>query len=126
LLCCRRILKSFADSIFPAQADPYDGKDGKKHDLTDDKYINRLHAFVSKTAQSGTFGEVIKARIDYICTPIEAINDQASKGVHANVSRREADSTVLQTYFLLADLTDLVQTSAKLLPDEVESPASSG
>jgi hypothetical protein len=100
---------------------PQKGKDGKIHDLTDDKYINRLYAFVSQNAESETFGDVIKARIKYICEPIEAINAQASKGVHANVSRREADSTVLQTYFLLADLVEIAKIPDKLLPNNPQS-----
>ncbi len=118
LLSCRRILKSFADVVFPAGPKPYLGKDGKSHDVTDDKYINRLRAFITDTVSNGSFGDAMVARLEYIAAPIEAINDQANKGVHATISRREADSAVLQTYFLLADLLEILPSASSVLHNE--------
>lgn len=125
LLSCRRILKSFADSVFPPKKEPYVGKDGKEHDVSDDKYFNRLLAFIDQNTRSRTFGEVMRAQVDYLCKGLEAIHNETQKGVHAEVNRREADSTVLLTYLLLADLVDLVEAPSKLVSDGVQqqSPA---
>ena len=120
LLSCRRILKSFADSVFPPRTEPYVGKDGKKHDVSEDKYFNRLLAFIDQNTESRTVGEVMRAQVDYLCKALEAIHNQTHKGVHAEVNRREADSTVLLTYLLLADLVDLVEVPSKLVPDAVQ------
>jgi hypothetical protein len=68
LLSCRRILKSFADAVFPPRDEPQERSDGKKHNLTNDKYINRLHAFVSANAKSETFGDgQLGIAQDFIC-----------------------------------------------------------
>jgi len=125
LLSCRRILKSFADSVFPPRNEPYVGKDGKAHDVSDEKYFNRLLAFIDQNAERRTFGEVMRAQVDYLCKALEAIHNQTQKGVHAEVTRREADSTALLTYLLLADLVDFVEVPSKLVPDagQQQSPA---
>jgi len=120
LLSCRRILKSFADSVFPPRNDTYIGKNGKEHDVSEEKYLNRLLAFIDQNAKSRTSGEVFRAEVDYLGSAIEAIHDQSQKGVHAKVTRRDADSTVLLTYLLLADLLDLVDAPRKVVPEAVE------
>jgi hypothetical protein len=96
------------------------GKNGKKHDVSDEKYFNRLLAFVDENTQSSTFREVMRAQVDYLCKALEAIHNETQKGIHAEVTRREADSTVLLTYLLLADLVELLQVPNKLLPETVQ------
>lgn len=125
LISCRRILKSFADSVFPPRTEPYVGKDGKQHDVSDEKYFNRLLAFVDQNTKSPTFGEVMCTQVDYLCKALEAVHNETQKGVHADVTRREADSTVLLTYLLLADLLDLVEVPSKLISEAIqqESPS---
>lgn len=42
LLSCRRLLKDLADFLYPSQAEPKLGSDGKPRDLSEEKYVNRL------------------------------------------------------------------------------------
>ncbi|MGN6719043.1 MAG: hypothetical protein ACTHLX_16810 [Candidatus Binatia bacterium] len=97
LLSCRRILKSVADSVFPPRKELYIGRDGKEHDVSDEKYFNRLLAFIDEKTQSPTRREVTRAQVDYLCRALEAVHKETQKGVHADVQRKEADSTVLLT-----------------------------
>ena len=62
----------------------------------------------------------MRAQIDYLCRALEAIHKQTQKGVHAEVARREADSTVLLTYLFLADLVDLVELPQRLVPETLD------
>lgn len=120
LLSCRRILKSFADSVFPPREERYLGSDGREHDISEDMYINRLIAFIDQNAPSATFGAVTRAQVEYLGDLLGTLHEATHKGVHARVTRREADSTVLLTYLLLSDLVDLVPISKNKLPESEE------
>lgn len=48
LTSCRRMLKSVADIVFPAQDKPFIGRDGKERAVGPDQYLARLWAFIDK------------------------------------------------------------------------------
>jgi hypothetical protein len=116
LLSCRRVLKSLADALYPAVDEPVIGTDGKPHDLTDDKFINRLVEFISG-ALSGAAANVLEAELADFGNRLDALNELASKGVHAKVTQADVDVCVIRTYLFVGDLMRLREgTSAALQP----------
>ena len=126
LLSCRRIFKSFADAVFHARSEPHIDKGGEEHDVSADNYINRLIAFIEQRVSSDTFGVLVRSQVESLGLRLGAILDEAHKGIHAEVTRQEADSTVLLTYLLLSDMVDLVEIPDKPGPDISESPPGQG
>ncbi len=104
LTSCRRVLKTLADELYPARRDPVVGSDGKQHVLTDGAFVNRLLQYVSETVGNHENGAVVQATVKDIDARLSALNDLASKGVHADVTTYEVDTCVVQTYLVVADL----------------------
>ncbi|WP_433687593.1 hypothetical protein ACQP0I_00125 [Micromonospora carbonacea] len=104
LTSCRRILKSVADSLYPASSEPIRGRDGRERILTDAQYINRLIQFVSEKIGKHRDGAVIQATLDTLGSRLKALDALASKGVHAEVTADEVDTCVIQTYLAMGDI----------------------
>ena len=126
LLSCRRVLKSFADAVFPPSAQPYVDKRGDKHDVSEDKYINRLIAFIEQRISSDTLGALVRSQVESLGMRLAAIHVETHKAVHAEVTRQEADSTVLLTYLLLSDMVDLIEDADKPGPEITSGQVSPG
>jgi hypothetical protein len=98
LTSCRRIIDSFADSVFPAQSVPIMlGTEGVS--VAADKPKNRILAYVH--------GEVSGSRYDRIRRSLFDLYDRVSAGVHSNIVPTEAKALVLQTYLLLGEIAEL-------------------
>ena len=98
-LAVRRMLLSFADAVYP----PKDGMvDGRK--VGPDEYINRLWAYAKQKLRSESAMDAVRAELTDLGNRIDAIYRQSNKGVHAVVSRDEAERVIVRTYLLLADL----------------------
>jgi hypothetical protein len=124
LLSCRRILKSFADAVFTPKSAPYIDKNGVEHEVSEDKYINRLIAFIEQRISSDTLGALVRSQVESLGMRLAAIHDETHKAVHAEVTRQEADSTVLLTYLLLSDMVDLIEDADKPGPEITGGQAS--
>jgi hypothetical protein len=74
---CRRFLERLADVLYPAQADPRNGRD-----LTQDKYLNRLWAYVDDNLV-GAEHDVVVSTLTDIGRRIDKLNELANRGVHA-------------------------------------------
>lgn len=98
---CRRLLKELADAVYPATSDPR---------YADDKYINRLAAFVDSRSSSEKFSKIVGAQIEYLGNRVDAIYEASNKGSHTDVDQEEADRYVIYTYLLIGDI--LVLASA--------------
>lgn len=107
LTSCRRILKTFADSTFPAQSTPYIYNGNKELDVSDDKYINRIWAFIDKEITSNSRKDYLKARIGDIGSRVEAIYDMTNKGIHGEVSQLDVNMCVIDTYLFIGNLLQL-------------------
>jgi hypothetical protein len=107
-LSCRRVLKAFADAVYPAQAEHVGGRN-----VDDEHYKNRLWAFaklhVRRELEEAFLSE---DEIDGLCTSLDRIYEMQGKGVHADISRDEADLAVIRTYTLLAQLAKLPRAAA--------------
>ena len=113
LLSCRRILKSIADKLYPPREEPVIGSDGKKREMTEDKYINRLWQFVADKLK-GTTGNLLIAQTKDIGYRIDCVYNSASKGVHTDVSEFEVNQCVIQTYLLIGDLLRLADQESAM------------
>lgn len=112
---CRRILKNFADSIFPARPNQYKGRDVK-----DNNYINRIWAFADGAVDSKNQKQVVKALVDYVGAMLMEVCRLASKGTHiGKLPRYLAEQCVIYTYLLMADIISLTRLteSAKRASD---------
>jgi hypothetical protein len=107
LLSCRRALKSVADLLYPAAAQPAIDGDGVEHALTDDKWVNRLCEFVKQKLSDSTSGEVLQTQIDDLARRFRGLGQASSRGVHADVSEFELNQAVVQTYLTIGDLLRL-------------------
>ena len=112
LLSCRRVLKSLADAIYPATGETVTGGDGLRHEMTEDKYINRLVQWASERIPSGASRRLTTASVEELGRRLDGVQELASKGVHDEVTQAEADQCIAQTYLLAADFLTL--------PDEAD------
>ena len=99
-MSCRRVLKDFADAVYPAKEEKVQG-----HAVTDDKYINRLYAFAKE--RGGTL--LALEELSALGSALDHIYELESKGVHAKISKEETDVVIVRTYILLSQLARLVR-----------------
>jgi hypothetical protein len=93
LATCRRIMESFADSIFPPTEDTIE-IGGNTLNLGPDKHQNRINAYIHQHTSSQTRKKRLRQNIANLF-------DRVSTGVHADVTLEEARALFLNTYLLL-------------------------
>jgi len=114
LTSCRRILKSFADKLYPARDELVLGPDGRKRKLTDNKFISRLWQFVADKISGSKSGDLLLAQIKYLGNRIDRIHDLTCKGIHGKVSKFEVNQCVIQTYLLIGDILRLADQDSAI------------
>jgi hypothetical protein len=107
LTSCRRILHAVADVVCPPQAEPVLDVDGKKHDLTADKYVNRILHFLSDASIGDTVTSSMHATLDEVGKRLDRLNELGSKGVHNSASVQELEWCVIQTYLIAGEVLQL-------------------
>lgn len=102
LTTVRRIIDSFADSIYPPSDKTIKIND---NDVTLDasKHQNRINAFVYERIES-------KSRITKIKQNLSNLYIRVSTAVHNEVSAEEAKSLFLNTYLILGEILHIKQT----------------
>jgi hypothetical protein len=124
LTSCRRILKEIADVVYPPRPDPVIGKDGKKRDLSEQKYIARLWQFVADNVGGHAAGDLVLAEVDSLGRRIDRLYALSSKGVHDQIEQHEVDLGIIQTYLVVGDVLRIAESSSALNPrfagDKVE------
>lgn len=111
LTSCRRVLKTLADQLYPASQEPVTGLDGRARVLDESKFVNRLVQYVAETVGKHENGAVVQASLEDVGARLGALNDLASKGVHAEVTTYEVDTCVVQTYLVVADVLRIRERS---------------
>jgi len=102
LTTCRRVIDSFADSVFPASGERV--KIGEQEIDAGEKHVrNRLRAYIY-----GRIGQ--SSRYERLNKTLGSLHDRVSTGVHADVDIGEARALVLQTYLFLGELLSLPET----------------
>lgn len=96
LTTVRRIIDSFADSIYPP-SDQTINMNGNDVKLDASKHQNRINAYVYERINS-------KSRKSKIRQNLSNLYDRVSTGVHNDVSAEEAKSLFLNSYLLLGEV----------------------
>lgn len=123
LTSCRRMIKDLADALYPATEETVTGNDGIPRKLSDDAYRNRLLQYVREQMGSRVHGSVIQKTLDGLGARLKSLDSLASKGVHDDVSAAEAETCIVWTYLLAADIVRIADSSSVLLiASEAEEP----
>jgi hypothetical protein len=101
LATVRRIIDSFADSIFPP-TDETINIGGNEVTLGANRHQNRINAFVHQRTES-------KSRKTKIRQNLSNLYDRVSTGVHKDVTAEEARSLFLNTYLLLGEVLHIAE-----------------
>ncbi len=96
LTTCRRILESFADSIFPPTEETIE-IGGSVLTLGADKHLNRINAYIHRHTASQTRRKRLRQNLANLF-------DRVSTGVHSDVTLEEAKALFLNTYLLLGEI----------------------
>lgn len=104
LATVRRIIDSFADSIYPP-SDQTINMNGNDVKLDASKHQNRINAYVYERIDS-------KSRKSKIRQNLSNLYDRVSTGVHNDVSAEEAKSLFLNTYLLLGEVLHIGKEDA--------------
>lgn len=107
LVTCRRVLKSFADSIYPASKNSVKGVDGIERVLNEEKYIGRLWQYIYDNSGINTTTKMIKSQLDDLGNRVDHIYNLSNKGIHSEVDLFEANQCVIQTYLVIGDILRL-------------------
>jgi hypothetical protein len=103
LTTCRRIIESFADSIFPP-TDQTIEIGGNKLTLDASKHQNRINAYVHGCVTS-------QSRRQKIRQNLANLFGRVSTGVHSDVTAEEANSLFLNTYLFLGEILHIGKDS---------------
>lgn len=108
---CRRILQDLADAVFPSTDEEkiveVDGSTSVVK-LGKEQYINRIIAFVEKSADSERFEDLVGSHLKFLGERLDSVFKAAQKGSHDTIVRREeADRYVVFTYLLVGDILSL-------------------
>lgn len=125
LTSCRRMIKALADALYPATDQTVTGDDGIDRVMSDDLYRNRLVQWIRETIGRHAHTDVIKDTIASFGSRLKSLDSLASKGVHDKVTVAEAETCVVWTYMLAADLLRVADgTSTVLAPASESAPES--
>lgn len=123
LTSCRRMIKSLADALYPATDEKITGEDGAERVMSDEFYRNRLLQYVREQLGRHKQGPVIQKTLDGLGARLNSLDSLASKGVHDEVSAAEAETCIVWTYLLAADIVRIADGSSALLVAENAEPA---
>jgi hypothetical protein len=115
LLSCRRVLKSFADALYPATGAEMEGLDGNRRIMSDDGYINRLCQYAADATAGSASRDLIVESVEALGRKLKRLNSLSSKAVHADVSAAELDQCIMQTYLVVGDLLRLADDRSAAL-----------
>lgn len=103
LTTCRRIIESFADSIFPPTEDTIN-IGGNEIKLDAAKHQNRINAFIHNNCRS-------TSRKTRFRQNLSNLFDRVSTGVHSDVTAEEAKALFLNTYLFLGEVLHLTKNT---------------
>ena len=112
LTSCRRVLCTAADSVFPPQDKIYTDRSGNARKVGQEEYKNRLLAFIETRTVSTTTVAIQIAELEHLAARVDAVYDKVCKGIHADVSRKEAQLAIIHTYLILAEVARVASDSA--------------
>lgn len=106
LTTCRRIIESFADSVYPPTEGTFD-IDGNALKLDAGKHQNRINVYIFTRTSSVTRRKRLRQNLTNLF-------DRVCSGVHSDVSSEEARSLFLNTYLFLGEVLHLEKDVAAI------------
>ena len=101
-------MKAMADSLRPADSSgTAKGPRGEVVETTEDKYKNRLIAFVHEKQKDGRMGALVEGKLEAMYRAIHDINNAASDAAKRTIPRTYIEDLILHLYLLLGDLVVL-------------------
>lgn len=104
LTSCRRMIKAMADAVYPASNEVITGADGRDRKMDDSSYQNRLLQFAVEELGKSTHTDLLQETFRSLGMRLKRLNALASKGVHGEVSRSEAETCIMWTYLTAGDI----------------------
>lgn len=104
LTTCRRVIDSFADSIFPPSEETIE-IGGNQLSLAANRHQNRINAYIHQRIDSGTRKKRFRQNL-------ANLYDRVSTGVHNEVTVEEARALFLNTYLLIGEILHLPSNHA--------------
>lgn len=104
LTTCRRVIESFADSIFSPSEDTIE-IGGNQLSLAANRHQNRINAYIHQRIQSNTRKKRFRQNL-------ANLYDRVSTGVHNDVTVEEARALFLNTYLLIGEILHLPESDA--------------
>lgn len=105
LTTVRRIVDSFADSVFPPR-DETIVLGGNEVSLAANRHLNRINAFVHSATES-------KSRRTKLRQNLGNLYERVSTGVHKDVTAEEAKALFLNAYLLLGEVLHVSEAQAQ-------------
>ncbi len=99
---CRRILKAVADIVYPPTDPSQDD-----HVLDDERYRNRIKEWTKGVILSQSLQTTVGSLVGGLYERFVALDGLASKGVHADLARQEADLCAVSTYIVAGEILRL-------------------
>ncbi|SFG32217.1 hypothetical protein SAMN05518801_11656 [Novosphingobium sp. CF614] len=110
LTTCRRILETFADTIFPPSESTFE-IGGSQLKLDASKHQNRINAYISQRCESNSRRSRLRQNIGNLFARV-------STGIHNDVSAQEAYSLFLNVYLFLGEVLHLEEENVAKLTVE--------
>lgn len=112
LTTCRRLSENVSvelfEKYFPDCSNKmFKTKSGKEIDVSGDHYKNKLSAVIEILEGKAVNKTLVGSNIMYLIDWIDNLNNLHCKGVHANVSRDDAEKAIIQTYICLGDILNM-------------------
>lgn len=100
----RKMLKILADNVFPPKKDKHTMKDGRKIQVGDPQFINRLCAFLDQKLEGGE-RKFLMSEIKYFESYLRQVTDYAQMGEHKpSIEKYHADMLAIHTYLILSEI----------------------
>ena len=100
----RRAIKAAADFFYPPKSESITCSDGKKRELGDEQYLNRLQEYLRTTFEKSSSRDLLRAEFKHLSVFSRRLNEVASKGVHSDVSAQEAKQGLIGLYMFLYNI----------------------
>ncbi|WP_157000490.1 hypothetical protein [Leucobacter komagatae] len=123
LTSCRRMIKALADAVYPATGETLTDDAGIGRVMSDDLYRNRLIQYVKETIGKHGQGKVMQDALAALGNRLKSLDSLASKGVHDKVTAAEAETCIVWTYLLAADIVRLADGTSALLVETNDATA---
>lgn len=115
LTSCRRLWEAVANELFEKYYPDYSSKNyktksGKDIDVSGDHFNNRLSAVVEYLQGKASKNTLVGSEITYLLDWMDNIFSKQNAGVHDDITKRQAEQCIIQTYIFLGDLMGAVES----------------